>query len=238
MTDSLTVRRRLAASLRLFAEMDFDEGAAGHLTARDPVDPHRFWINPLGHPFDQMRASDLSCVTLDGELVSGDPPDGGGVALHAAVYRRRPDLGSVLHAHPVHLKAWSTLGRLLDPINQEACIFYGVHALFDEYNGTFARAAEESERVAELFADPVDNVAVILRNHAGVAVGETVDAATYRFVMFDRCARVQLLAEAAGSPVCIDHDVAVALAAEREHSHRSFEPMYRSVVGRHPDLLD
>lgn len=238
MNDSLHVRRRLAAALRLFAELDFDEGAAGHLTARDPDDPRRFWINPYGHPFDQMRVSDLSCVTLDGDLVSGEPPDRGGVALHAAIYRRRPDLGSVLHAHPVHLKAWSTLGRLLDPISQEACIFYGVHALFDEYNGTFARAAEESARVAELFARPVDNVAVVLRNHAGVTVGETVDAATYRFVMLDRCARVQLLAEAAGAPVPIDHDVASALAAERDHSHASFEPMYRSVVGRHPELLD
>lgn len=133
------VRRRLAVTLRLFAERDFDEGAAGHLTARDPLEPGIFFMNPYGLPFDEIRASDLATVRVeDGTQLSGEPVDRGGVNLHASVYRARPDVGAVMHAHPVATKAWSSLGRLLDPISQEACIFYGCHALFDEYNGTFA----------------------------------------------------------------------------------------------------
>ncbi len=232
------MRGTLAVALRLFAERDFDEGAAGHLTARDPLDPDVVHMNPIGVPFDELRASDLSRVAISTGDVDGEPVDRGGFRLHAAVYQARPDVNSVMHAHPVHVKAWSTLGRLLPPTTQESCIFYGKHAVHPEYLGVFG-ATDEGARVAALFGD--DNVAVILKHHAGVTVGASVEAAAYRFYILDRSCHAQLLAEAAanGSPLdLIDHRVAAALAEEHHHSHTSFAPIYHSIVRRSPDVLD
>lgn len=233
--DEATVRQRLAVALRMFAERDFDEGAAGHLTARLEDDPDTIVMNPIGMPFDEIRASDLSRVSLRTGAVDGDPIDRGGLRLHAAIYAARPDVGSVMHAHPVYTKAWSTLGRPLEPISQEHCIFYGTHAVHTDYRGVFG-ATEEGARVAELLGR--DNVAVILRHHAAVTVGATVDAAAYRFCILDRCCHVSLLAEAAGEPGRIDHDVAAELARHTDHSHTSFAPIFRSIVRRHPEVLD
>lgn len=232
------VRGKLAAALRMFAERDFDEGAAGHLTARDPLDPDVVHMNPIGMPFDEIRASDLSRVSIASGDVDGAPIDRGGFRLHAAVYRARADVNSVMHAHPVHLKAWSTLGRLLPPTTQESCIFHGRHAVHAEYLGVFG-ATEEGRRVATLLGER--NIAVILKHHAGVTVGASVDAAAYRFYILDRCCHVQLLAEAAAGGRTLDviaDEIAVPLADEDEHSHRSFEPIFRSIVRRFPDVVD
>lgn len=231
------VRRTLAVALRMFAERDFDEGAAGHLTARDPSDPDHVFMNPQGVPFDEMTASTLSRVHLPTGEVDGEPVDAGGLRLHRAIYNARHDIGSVMHAHPVHLKAWSTLNRPIAPISQEACIFYGCHAVLDEYLGVFG-ATDEGDRVARLLGP--HNIAVILRHHSAVTVGATVEAAAYRFYILDRCCHVQLLAEAAaGGPVePIAHDVAAELARHTGFSHDSFGPIYRSLVRRHPDVLD
>ena len=60
------LRQRLAAGFRLFGRFGFDEGVAGHITARDPEHPDRFWLNPFGMSFKQIRASDMICVDHDG----------------------------------------------------------------------------------------------------------------------------------------------------------------------------
>ena len=62
-------KQRLAAGFRLFGKFGFDEGVAGHITARDPEFPDRFWVNPFGMNFKHIRVSDLICVDHTGEVV-------------------------------------------------------------------------------------------------------------------------------------------------------------------------
>ena len=229
-------RVQLAAACRLFAELDFDEGAAGHLSARDPDRPDRFWVNPSGVPFEQMRASDLVLVDGDGVVHAGEgTPSAAALSLHRAVYASSPGVRSAMHAHPVHTKAWSTLGRRLDALTQEACIFHGCHEVFDAYDGPFSADAE-SQRVAAVLGER--NIAIVLRNHGLLTVGESVGSAAYRFMIFDRSVRVQMLAEAAGTPTPIDDRVAARLAVEERHCELSFEPLLRSLLARHPGLAD
>lgn len=228
------VKVRLAAALRLFAELDFDEGAAGHLSVRDPLEPELFWVNADGVPFDLMRASDLVLVGHDGTVHAGaGAPSRAALMLHRSVYAARPDVQSAMHAHPVHTKAWSTLARRLDPLTQEACIFYGCHEVFDAYDGPFS-GEQEAVRVGALLGER--NIAVVLRNHGLLTVGTSVGSAAYRFMIFDRCARVQLLAEAAGTPVPIAHEVAAGLSIEERHCEHGFEPLLTSLLARHPEL--
>src|SRR5712672_2374380 len=76
-------KQRLAAAFRLFARYGFDEGVAGHITARDPERPDHFWVNPFGMYFGHIRVSDLMLVNAKGEVVEGKHPLNGAVfAIH------------------------------------------------------------------------------------------------------------------------------------------------------------
>ena len=228
-------RQRLAASFRLFARLGYDEGTAGHITARDPEHADRLWVNPFGVPFRHVRASDVVCVGPDGTVVEGSRRVGrAAFHIHSQVHLARPDAVSAVHAHSIHGKAWSTLGRLLDPITQESCVFYGAHGLYDGFGGAVADA-DEGRRIASALGP---HKAVILRNHGLLTVGDSVETAVYRFVNLDRSCQVQLLAEAVGTPVLIDAAVAGALAAEVGYSRMCFEVLWEEITAEQPDLLE
>src|SRR5438874_6269505 len=90
--ERLARKRKLAAAFRLFAHFGFDEGAAGHITVRDPEHADRFWVNPLGMYFGHVRASDLACVDHHGEtLGSTKTVNAAAFAIHSQVHAMRPD---------------------------------------------------------------------------------------------------------------------------------------------------
>src|SRR5260221_11622692 len=123
-------KQRLAAAFRLFGRFGFDEGVAGHITARDPGVPDQFWVNPFGRNFKHVRVSDLILVNRDGVVVEGDAPvNRAAFAIHSQVHEARPEIVAAAHAHSIYGKAWSSLGRLLDPLTQDAGAFYGDHSL-------------------------------------------------------------------------------------------------------------
>ena len=129
-------KQHLAAAFRLFGYFGFDEGAAGHITARDPELLDHFWVNPLGMNFKQICVKDLLLVNDRGEVVEGNwPLNAAAFAIHSQVHAARPDVVAAAHAHSLHGKAWSSLRRPLDPLTQDACAFYGDHAVFDDYTG-------------------------------------------------------------------------------------------------------
>ena len=142
-------KRMLAAAFRLFSRFGFDEGVAGHITARDPEKLDHFWVNPFGMHFGQIRASDLILVNHQGEVVEGKyPVNGAAFAIHSRVHSARPDVIAAAHAHSMHGKAWASLGRPLDPITQDACAFYEDHAVFADFTGVVYETSE-GERIAQ-----------------------------------------------------------------------------------------
>src|SRR5437868_13116642 len=198
-------KQRLAASFRLFGKFGFDEGIAGHITVRDPEHLDRFWLNPFGMNFKHIRVSDLICVDHTGEVVEGDAMvNRAAFAIHSQVHAARPDVIAAAHSHSLYGKAWSSLGRLLDPITQDACAFFEDHGLYDDFTGVVLEL-EEGKRIGAALGD---NKAVILRNHGLLTVGHSVDAAVWSFITMERSCQAQLLAEAAGTPVLIDADTA------------------------------
>ena len=133
-----------------------------------------------------------------GEVVEGDRPvNGAAFAIHSQVHAARPDVVAAAHSHSVYGKSWSSLGRTLDPITQDACAFYDDHAVFDDYTGVVLDL-EEGKRIAHALGD---NKAAILRNHGLLTVGHSVDEAAWWFITMERSCQAQLLAEAAGTPV-------------------------------------
>ncbi len=231
-------KERLAAAFRLFARYGFDEGVAGHITMRDPEFPDHFWVNPLGIYFGHIRVSDLLLVNHKGEIVKGNKPvNQAAFAIHSQIHSARPDVDAAAHAHSVYGKAWSTLGRILDPLTQDACAFYEDHALFDDYTGVVLNL-DEGKRIAATLGD---KKALILRNHGLLTVGHSVDEAAWWFITMDRSCQAQLMAEAAGKPVLIDHEIA-RLTYSQVGFHQfgwfSFQSLYEMIVRQEPDLLD
>jgi ribulose-5-phosphate 4-epimerase/fuculose-1-phosphate aldolase len=209
-------KQRLAAAFRLFSRYGFDEGVAGHITARDPERKDHFWVNPFGMHFGQIRASDLILVNQ----------------VHAA----RPDVVAAAHAHSLYGKSWSTLGRLLDPLTQDACAFYEDHAVFADYTGVVYQTSE-GERIAQALGE---RKAVILRNHGLLTVGHSVDEAAWWFITMDRSCQAQLLAEAVGTPTAIDPSNA-AVTRDQVGSHLAgwfqCQPLMTRIIREEPDLL-
>jgi len=231
-------KQRLAAAFRLWAKLGYDEGPAGHITARDPELLDHFWVNPFGRHFSMISVSDLLLVNHLGEVVEGnDVVNQAAFAIHSQIHQARPDVISAAHCHSMHGKAWSSLGRTLDPITQDACAFYDDHVMFDDYTGVVL-STDEGKRIATALGDAK---AAILRNHGLLTVGETVDEAVWWFITMDRSCQAQLLAEAVGKPILIDEDDA-RLTYTQVGTHLagwfSFQPMYEMIVAQQPDLLD
>jgi ribulose-5-phosphate 4-epimerase/fuculose-1-phosphate aldolase len=231
-------KQRLAASFRLFAKFGFDEGVAGHITARDPERTDHFWVNPFGVHFAHIRSSDLILVNAKGEVVEGNRPlNTAAFAIHSSIHHARPDVIAAAHSHSMHGKAWATLGRLLDPITQDACAFYEDHVVFENFTGVVHQTSE-GERIAKALGQ---HKAAILQNHGLLTVGETVDEAVWWFITMDRSCHAQLLAEAAGKPKLITQESA-RVTRDLVGSHQAgwfqFQPLWNLITQESPDLLD
>ncbi len=233
------IKNRLAASFRIFSKFGFNDGSAGHITARDPENPHHYWVNPFMKHFSQVKASDLLLIDEDGNVLEGKGEiNGAAIAIHSAIHKARPDVHAAAHAHSPYGMAWSTLGRLLDPITQDACTFYNDHSLFDDYTGVVYDDSE-GDRIADSLGE---NKAVILRNHGLLTVGQSVDEAAWWFVAMERACQVQMMAESTGSkPVLIDPESAAHTYEQMglpDIGKEDFKPLYDMIIKEQPDLLD
>ncbi len=231
-------KQRLAAAFRIFGRLGFDEGVAGHITARDPQHEDRFWVNPFGMSFKQIRVADLICVDHTGEVVEGTwPVNAAAFAIHSAVHAARPDVVAAAHSHSVHGKAFSTLHRPLLPLTQDACAFFGDHGVDTEYGGV-ANDVEEGKRIASALGD---HKAAILANHGLITVGQSVDEATFWFTTMERSCQAQLMAEAAGDPVPIPDGVARSVHATTGSALAgwfSAQPLFDWIIAEQPDCLE
>jgi ribulose-5-phosphate 4-epimerase/fuculose-1-phosphate aldolase len=231
-------KQRLASAFRLFAKFGFSEGVAGHITVRDPELTDHFWVNPFGMHFGHIRVSDLVMVNEKGEVVEGDRlVNESAFAIHSRVHMARPDVVAAAHAHSLYGKTWSCLGRLLDPLTQDACAFYEDHSLFADYTGVVYDQSE-GDRIAQTLGN---GKAVILQNHGNLTVGSTVDEAAWFYITMDRSCQSQLMAEAAGKPIPIAHEAAL-VARKQVGNPRvgwfQYQPLWDLIVREQPDLLD
>ena len=231
-------KQRLAAAYRLFGKFGFDEGVAGHITCRDPERTDHFWVNPMGVSFKQIKVSDLLLVNHSGEVVEGEGLlNGAAFTIHSHIHKARPDVVAAAHSHSIYGKAWSSLGRKLDMITQDACAFYNDHVVFENFTGVVLEMGE-GERIA---AGLGSNKACILQNHGLLTTGQSVEEAAWWFITMERTCQAQLLAEAAGKPKLIDEEdarktyetVGTPLAG-----WFSFQPLYSVITAEQPDLFE
>ena len=229
---------KLAAGFRLFDYFGFNEGVAGHITYRDPEFKDHFWVNPLGVHFSQISVSDLLLVNHDGKVVQGDKDvNVAAFAIHSRLHKARPDINAAAHSHSIYGRTFSTLGKLLDPISQDACAFYENQGIYKDFSGV-VEEVDEGDEIAKALDD---KKVAILQNHGILTTGPSVDIALWFYMSMERCCQAQLMAEAAGEPVVIPHETAVKtreFIANDIAAWASYQPAFDKIVKMQPDLLD
>ncbi len=190
-------RRDLAAAYRLAAQRGWDDIVWTHISAAVPGQPNAYLINRFGLRFNEITASNLVTVDVNGNVIDGSnaPVNPSGFAIHGCVHRARPDAVCVLHLHSFWAQAFAASGQDLLPCSQPAMRLYqrlGRHA----YRGLAFPPDEQAQLVAALGRRD----GVILEQHGILLVGRTVAEAFVLMHLFERAARVQLTAMACGSP--------------------------------------
>jgi ribulose-5-phosphate 4-epimerase/fuculose-1-phosphate aldolase len=218
------LRRELAACYRLIAHFRMTDLIFTHISVRIPGPDHHFLINPYGLFFDEITASNLVKIGLDGNAVEPTPypVNPAGFVIHSAIHGAREDAHCVLHTHT---KAGCAIAALKDgllPVNQMSLEFYGKVAYHD-YEGIALDMDEQQRLVKDLGAKPV----MILRNHGLLTVGRDAQQAFLRMYYLEKACEIQLTAQAGGQ--------ALSLPSREvcEHVDRQFNaPMAPSADGR------
>lgn len=189
------LRIDLAAAFRLVAHHGWDDLIFTHLSVRIPGPEHHFLINPYNLMFDEISASDLVKVDVEGKAVMPTPHmvNPAGFTIHSAIHMAREDAHAVIHLHTPHGQAVSAMSDGLLPATQTAMIVHHDIA-FHEYEG-IANDLEERER---LVADLGTKNLLLLRNHGTLAVGSSIAVAFLRIYFMERACEAQVHLMAAG----------------------------------------
>ena len=193
--DEWQIRVDLAAAYRMVAYYGWDDLIFTHLSARIPGPEHQFLLNPYNLMFDEVTASSLVKVDVNGNPVEPTPfiTNPAGFTIHSAIHMAREDAHAVMHLHTPAGQAVSAHGDGLLPLTQTAMLIRGEIA-FHEYEGV-AVDLDERER---LVADLDGKNAMILRNHGTLAVGKNVGECFIRLYYLERACQAQIMALSAG----------------------------------------
>ena len=210
-------RVTLAACYRLVEHFGWTDLIYTHISARVPGEPGHFLLNRFGLLFDEVTASNLIKVDLDGNLI--DDPDApmhkAGFVIHSAIHGGREDVDCVIHTHSKAGVAVAATRDGLLPISQHAQLFYG-RVSYHDYEGLAVDIDERQRLVRDLGDNPV----MILRNHGLLAVGTSIPLAFSNLFNLQFACETQVLATAGGAalnvppPAVSAHTAKLAVAPE------------------------
>ncbi|CAI7653557.1 unnamed protein product [Penicillium glandicola] len=191
-------KEHMAGAFRVLSKFGWNDGAGGHISLRDPVQPDCFWINPYSKHFGLITVSDLILVTEDGAPITPTKykVNTAGFMIHSALHKARPDVNAAVHTHSPYGRAWSTFGRPIEMLNQDCCYFYNDLSVYEGFGGVVI-AKEEGEHIASCLGPT--NKSIILQNHGILTAGGTVDEAVALFIALEQACQSQLLVEAAAA---------------------------------------
>lgn len=208
------LRRQLAAAYRLVEHFGWTELIYGHLTARVPGEAPHFLINPYGLNYDEVTASNLVKIDLDGKIVepSEHPVNYAGFVIHSAIHMAHAERHKVvMHTHTRAGMAVCALRDGLLPVSMVATAFHGKLSYHD-YEGPSLDLDERGRLLKNLG----DNQAMMLRNHGLLATGRSVPEAFLRLYRLERACQIQLDAAAAGTLNVMGDNLAAKSGADMD----------------------
>lgn len=186
------MRVQLAAAYRLVAHYGWDDLIFTHISARVAGEGHHFLINPYGFLFDEITASSLVKIDIDGNIISDGEHfiNPAGFTIHSAIHAAREDAMCVLHIHSLYGIAVSAQKEGLLPISQTS-LFPLSSLAYHDYEGVALNEAEKPRLVSDLS----DNNFMILRNHGLLTVGKSVAEAFLNIYLLETACRIQILTQ-------------------------------------------
>ena len=219
-------KRQAALGYRVFAALGWGDLGDGHISARDPERTDCFWLLDVDTPFREASADRLVLIQPNGNARGGSGRTNlPAYYIHHPILAARPDAVSVAHTHTGHGSPFSASARLMEPITQEACIFYDDHAVFDDEE-VQVQDLDCGERIAKQLGR---HRGIVLRNHGLLTVGPTVKHAVVWFVMMERVAEAHLKAR---DPLPISHNAALYAKADLT-TDKHTESVFDFLVGHH-----
>ena len=207
------LRERLIDAGRVLALEGQGDYVAGHVSVRLPDRPDRFLMKPAGIGLEEMRPDNIITVDIDGRKIDGSMPRHNEVFIHSEVLRARPDVDAVVHTHPIHAVAFSSLGKPLLAVGNDASWFVGRLPIFSETTDLIVDQPR-GEAVARCLGP---NAALILRNHGIVTAAASIEEAVWVALKLEKACRMQLLAESAGGPKLVVEGDDLAKKAKRSN---------------------
>ena len=198
----LPPREALAGACRILAREGHESGLAGQVTAR--ADGDKWWTLQFGYGFEEATPERMVLVDEDLQPLSAGRPNPG-VRFHVWIYGKRPDVNAIVHTHAPYASALAATGKPLRTLHMDSAMLHGC-AHLPEWPGVPV-ADDEGRIISDALGDAN---CILLSNHGLLAAGSSVEEATYLAVFFERAARMQLRAMAAGG----FKEVEPALAAE------------------------
>jgi ribulose-5-phosphate 4-epimerase/fuculose-1-phosphate aldolase len=192
------LRVDLAAAYRLVAQFGWDDLIFTHISVRIPGPEHHFLINPYGMLFDEITASSLVKIDMQGKIVldTGYRINAAGFTIHSAIHEAREDVICALHVHTPDGTAVATAAEGLLPLNQTAQLVINDLAYHD-----FEGVAFDLDERPRLQRNLGTRNAMILRNHGTLTVGATVGAAFSRMYLLERACTMQVRTLSMGLPL-------------------------------------
>ncbi len=200
------IRFTISAVRRMLFREGCDSQTAGHVSARAPEDAGAFYVTPFQY-FDETLPEHVVKSTLDLQLLEGDWVPSPAISFHAAIYRARPDVNSVIHTHSRAVCAVGTTGRTIG-------MYHVSSALFHKDQGVSGANPKDDAIVAALGADR--NVA-LLRNHGAVVVADTLEKAAIKAMMLEKAAQYHIDAEAVDGEPMSEEDSAMMRGSHEQY---------------------
>jgi ribulose-5-phosphate 4-epimerase/fuculose-1-phosphate aldolase len=216
-------RCQLAAVYHICEHFGWVDTINTHMSARIPGEPEHFLINNYGEMFDEITASSLCKVHLDGTVLSeGGKFNNAGYTIHSGVYMARPDANCVLHTHTRAGAGVSLIANGLRPISQDH-----LHVLDEVAYHSYGVPATKEE-CDELGKTVQHGSCVVLMNHGLLTFGETIHGAFMRLYMLERACELELIARQIDAPPVLVSEYVQQKAKERMKKLRSTEAYGRA----------
>lgn len=230
-----SIREKLAITSRVLYDGGHDSGLAGQITARGPK-PGTYYTQRLGLGFDEISVSNILLVNEDLDVLEGHGMPNPANRFHSWVYHARPDVQCIVHTHPLHVASLSMLETPLVVSHMDNCSLYDDCAFLPAWPGVPV-GNEEGDIISRALGD---KRAILLSHHGMLVAATSVEEACVLSLQFERAARMQLLAMAAGEIRPIDPELgreAHDWILKPRRSEIGFEYYARKALARHPDVL-
>lgn len=192
------LHEKVALTCRILFDAGHDAGLSGQITARETA--NTFITQRLGFGFDEISAANLLTVDENIQVLKGDGMPNPANRFHSWIYRARPDVNCIVHTHPLHASTLSMIEQPLMISHMDNCVLYGNVAFMPKWPG-IPVGNDEGELISQALGD---KKALLLGHHGLVVAASNVEEACVVALQFERAAKMQLLALAAGDISPID----------------------------------